>query len=73
MVSDAVPPQGVAVSDEAAIIPLDPPAMAEERGEATQPAPEAATQPAISEPAIELVSEPPQPEPGGNAAEPGMV
>ena len=41
-----------------------------ERGEATQPAPEAVMQPAISElePAIELVSAPPQPEPGGNAA-----
>jgi hypothetical protein len=45
--------------------------MAEERGEAIQPAPEAATQPAISEsePEIELISAPPHAEPDGNAAE----
>jgi hypothetical protein len=38
-----------------------------------QPAPEAATQPAISEPAIELVAEQPQQEDGGNAAETELV
>ena len=75
MVAEDVPPQEVAVTDEAAGIPADPPAMAEERGEPDQPAPEAATQPAISEPepAIELAFAPPQPEPDGNAAESGMV
>ena len=75
MVSDVALPQGVVVTDEASSIPPDPPLMAEERGEATQPAPEAARQPAISgpEPAIELVSEPRQQEPGGDAAGMGMV
>ena len=70
MTDDVVFPE-TAVTEEPAYIPPDPPAMAEERGEADQPAPEAATQPAMSEPAIELVSAPPQQEPGGNAAERG--
>jgi PAS domain-containing protein len=72
-VSAAPPPQEVAVTDEAADIPPDFPAVALERGEAIQPAPAAATGPAISEPAIELVLEPPREEPGGNAAEEGRV
>ena len=72
MTDDVVVPQETVVTDEPLIIPLDPPVMAEERGEAIQPAPEAATQPAIFEPAVELVSEPPQPE-QANAAEQGMV
>ena len=75
IVAEDAPPQDVAVTDEAAGIPLDPPAIAEERGETDQPAPEAATQPAMSEPepAIELVIAPPPQEPGGNSAESGMV
>ena len=72
-VSAAPKPQEIAVSAEADDTAPDPPAMAGERGEAIQPAPEAATEPAMSEPAIELVSEPPRQEPGGNAAEEGMV
>jgi hypothetical protein len=73
MTDDVVVPQETAVPPEPLIIPLDPPVMAEERGEAIQPAPEGATQPAISEPAIELVADPPREEQSGNAAEQGMV
>jgi hypothetical protein len=75
MVAEAAAPQDVAVTDATAGIPPDPPAMAEERGETDQPAPEAATQPPMSEPepAIEFVSAPPPQMPGGNAAESGMV
>jgi hypothetical protein len=73
MASEAAPPQDAAVTEEPASVLPDPPAMAEERGEATQPAQEAATEPAMSEPAIELVSEPRQLEQGGIAAEEGRV
>jgi hypothetical protein len=75
MTHDVVVPPEIAVTDEPVIIPLDPPVMmAEEGGVAIQPAPEAATQPAISElePAIELVSAPPRPETGGDAAQVGI-
>jgi len=73
IVAEDAPPQEVAVTNEATGIPLDSPAMAEETGEADQPVPEAATQPAMSEPepAIEFVSAPPPQELGGNAAETG--
>jgi len=70
---DVVVPPEIAATDEPVIIPLDPLVTPEERGEVIQPAPEAATQPAISEPAIELIAEPPREEPGGNAAETELV
>jgi len=74
-VAEDAPPRDGTVTDEAPVIHLDPSAAAEERGEADQPAPDAPPQPVISEPepAIEFAIEPPQPEPGGNAAESGMV
>ena len=61
------------VDEEAAIDQLPPNGAADsppphiERGDAVQSAPEPATNPAISEPAIELVSEPPQLEPDGES------
>ena len=73
--AEVAPPLEVAVTNEPAGISSDPPPMALERGETDHPAPEAATQPAMSEPepAVELVIAPPPPELGGNAAEQGMV
>ena len=64
MTDDVVVPQETAMTDEPLIISLDPPVIPEGNGEAIQPAPA---------PAIEFVSDPPQPEPGGNAVEMGQV
>jgi hypothetical protein len=72
-VSGSALPPDVAVRDGADSIAPDPPAAPAERGQANPPAPNPATQPAISELAIEPLAGLPQQEPDGNAEEQGRV
>ena len=69
----APPPQDAAPSDEPANIPPDLPAITPGEGEVIQPVPKAATEPPTSEPVIELVSQPPREELGGDPEEPRLV